>query len=264
MKIGKQATSKKFLIDYHQQSIQEEIKSISENSTWGVRRRFEQGKIAMNKKKFLGYDQDDNRNIIIDLKQDIIIKRIYKEFLAGKNIGHITKDLERDKVKNWNDTTTWYASTIKSILQNEKYKGDALLQKSYTVDFLTKKRVKNNGEVTQYYVEESHPAIIDPEIWEAVQLEFKRRESFNKEHYIKSRDTKFAFNGKIICSKCNNAYARRTWMQPDGSKKKVWLCSTRYKTKGVKGCDSGQIYEETLKEAFVEVFNSLVDTDNTS
>lgn len=238
---------------------QEESRSISENSTWGVRRRFEQGKVTINETKFLGYEKDRNGNIVIDKKQAMIIKRIYREFLEGKGIGHITKDLEKDKVKNWNGTTKWYMSTIQSILQNEKYKGDALLQKSYTVDFLSKKRAKNHGEVTQYYVEESHPAIIDPEEWEAVQLEFERRRKFCEDHYIKKLDTRVAFSGKLICSQCGNVYGRKTWMQPTGGQRKVWMCSTRYKTKGVKGCGTGHVDEETLKKVFVEVFNTLVD-----
>lgn len=238
---------------------QEESRSISENSTWGVRRRFEQGKVTINETKFLGYEKDRNGNIVIDRKQALIIKRIYREFLQGKGTGHITKDLEKDKVKNWNGTTKWYTSTIESILQNEKYKGDALLQKSYTVDFLSKKRAKNHGEVTQYYVEESHPAIIDPEAWEAVQLEFERRRKFCEEHFIKKLDTRVPFSGKLICSQCGNVYGRKTWIQPTGVQRKVWMCSTRYKTKGVKGCGTGHVDEETLKKVFVEVFNALVD-----
>lgn len=126
---------------------QEESLSISKASTWGVRRRFEQGKVTINEKKFLGYDKDSEGNLVINHKQAAIVKRIYKAFLDGKGTAHITRELEEDKVKNWNGTNKWYESTIKSILQNEKYKGDAVLQKTYTVDFLTKERVENTGKV---------------------------------------------------------------------------------------------------------------------
>ena len=237
---------------------QEESLSLSLNSTWGVRRRFEQGKVTINEKKFLGYEKDSEGNLIINNKQATIVKRIYKDFLDGKGAAHITRELEEEKVINWNGTAKWYESTIKSILQNEKYKGEALLQKSYTVDFLTKKRVKNMGDVPQYYVQESHPAIIDPETWEAVQLEIERRKSFCEQHNIKKLDTRIPFWGKVICGECGSAYSRKTWMQPDGSKRKVWMCSNRYKTKGVKGCESKHIDEAELKKAFVEVFNELV------
>lgn len=118
--------------------------------------------MKINHKRFLGYEKDSKGNLVIDKKQAVIVKRIYSEFLAGKGTGHIAADFTKEKVRGVNEATKWYESTIRSILKNEKYKGDALLQKSYTVDFLTKKRVKNEGEVTQYYVEENHPAIIEP------------------------------------------------------------------------------------------------------
>lgn len=238
---------------------QEESLSLSLNSTWGVRRRFEQGKVTINEKKFLGYDKDREGNLIINEKQAVIVKRIYKDFLDGKGTAHITRELEEQRITNWNGTSKWYESTIKSILQNEKYKGDAILQKTYTVDFLTKERVKNNGKVPKYYVEESHPSIIEPETWEAVQLEMERRKMFCEDHNIKNLDTKIPFAGKVICGTCGAYYRRRTWMSPDGkSKRKIWSCSNRYKVKGTKGCESKYVDEEVLKKAFIEVFNTLV------
>ena len=214
----------------------------------------------MNHTRFLGYDKDEQGNLIINEKQAKIVKRIFKEFLNGKGTTHITRELEQDKIKNWEGKVKWYESTIKSMLQNEKYKGDALLQKTYTVDFLSKTRVVNNGDVPKYYVEESHPAIIEPETWEAVQLEMERRKVFCKKHNIKNLDTKIPFCGKIICGTCGAYYRRRTWMSPDGKcKRKIWSCSNRYKTKGVKGCESKHIDEEVLKKVFVNMFNILVE-----
>ncbi|WP_410496787.1 recombinase family protein [Cellulosilyticum sp. ST5] len=239
---------------------QEESLSLSLNSTWGVRRRFEQGKVTINEKKFLGYDKDSEGNLIINERQAVIVRRIYKDFLDGKGTAHITRELEEEKVKNWNGTSKWYESTIKSILRNEKYKGDAILQKTYTVDFLTKERVKNTGKVPKYYVEESHPAIIELETWEAVQLEMERRKKFCEEHNIKKLDTRLPFWGKVICGVCGTVYCRKTWMNDGGkNKRKVWICSNRYRTKGVKGCDSKHVDEEVLKKAFMEVVNVLVE-----
>lgn len=238
---------------------QEESRSISENSTWGIRRRFEEGKVALNHNRFLGYDKDEAGNLIINEKQAKIVRRIYTEFLNGKGTTHIARELEGDRIKSCSGNTKWYDSTIRSILQNEKYKGDALLQKTYTVDFLSKKREINHGEVPQYYVEESHPAIIAPETWEAVQLEMERRKKFCEDHHIKKLDTRIPFWGKVICGECGAVYSRKTWMQPDGTKRKVWVCSNRYKEKGVKGCESKHIDEEVLQNAFVAVFNTLVD-----
>jgi hypothetical protein len=152
-------------------TVQDERRSISENSTWGISRRFEQGKVTVNHTKFMGYDKDEEGNLILDEKQAKIVRRIYKDYLDDKGSNRIARELEDDGVPNWNGKVKWYESTKRKMLTNEKYKGDALLQKTYTVDFLTKKRVENKGEVPQYYVEESHPAIIDKETWEAVQLE---------------------------------------------------------------------------------------------
>ena len=166
------------------QERQDESRSISENSTWGIRRRFEQGKLQINHNKFLGYDKDANGNLVINHKQAKIVKRIYTEFLDGKGANRIARDFEHDGVSNWNGKAKWYEGSIRKMLTNEKYKGDALLQKTYTVDFLSKKRAENNGQVPQYYVENSHPAIIDKEMLDAVQLEMERRRNFTLRHGI--------------------------------------------------------------------------------
>ena len=242
---------------------QDESRSVSENSTWGIRRRFEQGKVTINHTKFMGYDKDEEGTLIINEKQAQIVRRIYKEYLDGKGTNRIARELEKDKVKNWKGKTKWYESTVRSMLQNEKYKGDALLQKTYTVDFLSKKRVENNGEVPQYYVEESHPAIIEPEIWEAVQLEMARRKKYCKEHGITKLDyasSGHALCGRVICGQCGHVYGRRTWMSTDAQYKKiVWICSNKYVSRGVKGCSSGHIDDTVLKEVFVTCFNTLLE-----
>ena len=167
---------------------QDESRSISENCTWGIRRKFEQGKVRVNHKKFLGYDKDEDGELVINKKEAKIIKRIYKDYLDGKGANRIARELEEEGVPNWNGKPKWYESSIRKMLQNEKYKGDALLQKTYTVDFLTKERAVNNGEVPMYYVEKSHPAIIDKEMWEAVQLEMKRRKDYMEIYGVRQLD----------------------------------------------------------------------------
>ena len=242
---------------------QDESRSISENSTWGIRRRFEQGKVIVNHNKFLGYDKDKNGNLIIDEKQAKIVRRIYKDYLNGKGTNRIARDLEEDGVKGWNGKVKWYESTIRKMLANEKYKGDALLQKTYTIDFLSKKRVKNNGEVPQYYVEESHPAIIDKEMWEAVQLETERRQLFSEKYKIQKVEPGLKNNpmaGKIICACCSRPFGRRVWHSSDERLKKfVWICTQRNKTKGIIGCTNKHIYDKTLKEVFADTFNTMIE-----
>lgn len=241
---------------------QDESRSISENSTWGLRRKFEQGKVIVNHKKFLGYDKDAEGNLIIDEKQAKIVRRIYTDYLDGKGSNRIARELEEEGIKGWNGKAKWYESTIRGILTNEKYKGDALLQKTYTVDFLTKKKAKNNGEVPQYYVEESHPAIIDKEMWEAVQLEMERRQVFAETYGVFKLDYATLdnpFSGRVICGNCGNIFGRKTWKVSNEKSRKVWICSNRYKIKGEKGCQSKHIDDRVLYQTFISTFNTIIE-----
>lgn len=242
---------------------QDESRSISENSTWGIRRRFEQGKLHINHTKFLGYDKDKNGNLVINPKQAKIVKRIYEDFLDGKGANRIARDLENDGTLNWNGKAKWYEGSIRKMLTNEKYKGDALLQKTYTVDFLSKKRADNNGEVPQYYVEDSHPAIIDKEMWEAVQLEMERRRNFALKYGIQKLEyatTDNPFAGRVICGSCGRVFGRKVWNSTSEKLRRiVWQCNGKYLAKGEKGCGSRHIDDGVLYQAFVDVFNAMVE-----
>ena len=242
---------------------QDESRSISENSTWGIRRRFEQGKLHVNHTKFLGYDKDKNGNLVVNEKQAKIVRRIYKEFLDGKGANRIARDLELGGVANWNGKAKWYEGSIRKMLTNEKYKGDALLQKTYTVDFLSKKRADNNGEVPQYYVEDSHPAIIDKEMWEAVQLEMERRRNFALQYGIQKLEyatTSNPFAGRVICGSCGQVFGRKVWNSTDDRFRRIiWRCNGKYVVKGEKGCESRHIDDEVLYQAFVDVFNAMIE-----
>lgn len=240
---------------------QDESRNISENSTWGIRKRFEIGQHKMSTKRFLGYDADENGKLVVNKKQAKIVERIFMEFLWGKTTDYIKRIFEREGVVNWDGGTKWQSTTISSMLENEKFKGDTLLQKSYTTDFLTKKRVQNEGEIQQYYIEDDHEAIIAPWLWECVQLEMKRRERYLEEHNITrfSQNTEVnPFSSKIICGECNMAFARKGWRTPSGDRK-VWQCSERYKVKGVLGCGNRHIYEDTLIEIYLMAWNRLLE-----
>ena len=242
---------------------QDESRSISENSTWGIRRRFEQGRLFINATKFLGYDKDKNGNLVINKKQAEIVRRIYREFLDGKGANRIARELEGDRVLNWNGKAKWYENSIRKMLTNEKYKGDALLQKTYTVDFLNKKRADNTGQVPQYYVEDSHPAIIDKEMWEAVQLEMERRRNYALEYGIQKLEyatTDNPFAGRVICGSCGQVFGRKVWNSTDDRFRRiVWRCNGKYVVKGEKGCESRHIDEGVLYQAFVDVFNAMIE-----
>ena len=135
-------------------------------------------------------------------------------------------------------------NTVESILRNEKYKGSALLQKSFTVDFLTKKTKINEGEVPQYYVEDSHPAIIEPWEWEQVQVELKRRKNSRNRHHQTS-----PFSGKIICADCGDIFGAKTWHSTDRYRRVIWQCNGKFK--GERKCETPHLTEERLKELYL-------------
>lgn len=137
---------------------QEESRSISENCTWGQRKRMADGKVSVPFSRFLGYDRGENGELVVNPEQAEIVKRIYTEFLQGATPHTIAAGLTADSIRSPGGKDRWNPKTVQSILQNEKYKGDALLQKCFTEDFLTKKQVKNQGQVPQYYV----PATMKP------------------------------------------------------------------------------------------------------
>lgn len=243
---------------------QDESRSISENSTWGIRKKFERGEVRVNTTKFMGYDKEENGRLIINPQQAEIVKFIYEKFLEGYSPESIAKYLNDNEIPGWTGKANWYPSAIQKMLQNEKYKGDALLQKTFTVDFLTKKRVQNDGQVNQYYVENSHEAIIDKDTWELVQLELARRKTYREEHQLKSyimQNDDNPFTTKVFCAECGSAFGRKNWTSSRG-KRKIWQCNNRYRVKGQIGCQNNHIDEETLEKAVVmavELLSENVD-----
>ena len=143
-------------------------------------RRFENRIIQVNHKKFLGYTKDEDGNLVVVPEEAIIVKRIFREYLEGKSISKIARGLEQDGIKTVTGLDHWHPRTIDKMFSNEKFCGDACMQKTYTVDFLTKKKVKNDGYVRQYYIEDNHEAIIPKELFHQVQEEKLRRAPLNK------------------------------------------------------------------------------------
>lgn len=159
---------------------QEESRNISENIRWGVVRKFEKGKVIVNCTKFMGYTKNEDGDLVIVPEEAEIVKRIFRLYLEGYSTGKIAKHLEEQGIKTATGQDKWHSTVIDKMLRNEKYMGDALLQKTYTVDFMTKKKVKNTGLVPQYYVEDDHEAIIPKELFYRVQEEMMRRASLCK------------------------------------------------------------------------------------
>lgn len=230
---------------------QEESRSLSENVKWGQRKRFADGKVSLPYKQFLGYEKGEDGLPKIVEKEAIIVRRIYSLFLEGKTPHGIAKHLTQSGIPTPAEKTKWLPGTVESILTNEKYKGDALLQKNFTVDFLTKKMKANEGEIPQYYVENSHPAIISPEIFGLVQHEMKKRKESGR--YINGLG---CFSGKIICGECGGTYGSKVWHSTSKYRRTIWQCNHKYKN-GT-GCKTPHLYEAALRQAFVEAFNSLI------
>ena len=172
-------------------------------------------------------------------------------FLDGKTVRTIADYLTGQGIPTPRGKEKWPVSTIISILTNEKYKGDALLQKTYTADFLTKKSKKNHGEVPQYYIKDSHPAIIDPATFDLVQQEMERRRP-NRRQLHKSSP----FNAKIICGQCGSYYGRKVWHSNSKYRKQIWRCNRKYETETV--CDTPNIDESILEAAFVKAFSQML------
>ncbi|HEM5125650.1 TPA: recombinase family protein [Streptococcus suis] len=238
---------------------QDESRSISENATWGIRKRFERGEVRVNATKFMGYDKDKEGKLIINPEQAQVVRDIYNLYLDGYSPEHIARHFNKEGVKGWSGKANWCPGAILKMLQNEKYKGDALLQKTYTVDFLTKKRIANDGQVNQYYVEGSHEGIIDEETWETVQLEIVRRKTYREEHQLKSyimQSEDNPFTTKVFCGACGSAFGRKNWATSRG-KRKVWQCNNRYRIKGVEGCYSSHLDEATLEQIFLKALELL-------
>ena len=226
---------------------QEESRSISENVTWGMRKRFADGKVALPYKQFLGYRKGADGLPEIVSEEAVIVKDIYRMFLEGKSPAYIARHLSERGIPTPGGKPNWRPNTIISILTNEKYKGDAILQKTFCTDFLTKKMKVNEGEVPQYYVEGSHPAIIEPEIFDAVQVELKRRKQPGRRNY-----TPHCFSGRIYCDECGELYGSKVWHSHT-----VWQCNARHKQ--LTTCGTPALRNETIRDAFVRAFNQIVE-----
>ena len=229
---------------------QEESRSISENTTWGQRKRFADGKVSVGYKNFLGYDKGPDGVMVINPKEAETVKLLYRLYMSGLSMTAVAKELTRRKLPTPAGKSQWRTGVVQSILTNEKYKGDALLQKRYTADYLTKRLKKNEGEVPQYYVTGDHEAIISPEVFDLVQAEIARRNG-GKERYSGIS----IFSNKIKCGECGSWYGSKVWHSTDKYRKVIYRCN--HKFDGDKKCGTPHLTEEEIKASFVEAFNRL-------
>ena len=231
---------------------QEEARNISENVTWGQRKRFADGKYTMPFKSFLGYERGEDGKPVINEEEAKTVRLIYKLFLQGKTPYAISCLLNTRSIPTPTGKTKWNSTTVASILTNEKYKGDALLQKEFTVDYLSKKKKRNEGEVPQYYIENSHPAIIDPAEWDMVQAEFTRRKGFGRSYSGTN-----VFSAKLICSDCGDFFGLKVWHSTDKHRKEIWQCN--HKFQGEHKCTTPHLVAEQIQQMFLQAYNELME-----
>ena len=229
---------------------QEESRNLSQNVTWGQRARFAAGKVCMPYRNFLGYDRGEDGSPIVNMEQAELVRRIYAMFVDGRTISAIARTLTLEEIPTPGGRQIWQPSVVESILTNEKYKGDALLQKSYCTDYLTKKMKKNEGEVPQYYVKGSHPPIVGAELFDHVQSELRRRKDRGNIPSIN------CLSGRIVCGECGSIYGSKVWHSTSKYRRVVWQCNGKFK--GDEKCTTPHLYEKDIQRVFLDFVNGLI------
>ncbi len=248
---------------------QEESRNISENVTWGIRKRFADGKVSMPYKCFMGYRRGEDGIPEVVEAEAQIVRGIFRRFLEGATSTMIAKELNEDDVpcpacksrlgenkieseKADRKKARWSASTVESILTNEKYKGDAILQKTYCTDYIQKTFVVNDGsEIPKYYAQNSHPAIVSAEMFDLTQMELEWRRSLKGSYSGKS-----CFASRIVCGDCGAFYGSKVWHSTDEYRRTIWRCNNKYE--GDKKCSTPHVTQEELEKAFVDVMQKVI------
>lgn len=243
---------KEFEITLRGMLAQDESRNTSENIQWGFQRKFENGDIFTKYKNFMGYTCIDGEIVIVP-EQAEVVGKIFDLYLQGLTLGQIKSYLESQETKTITGKEIWDTKTIQRMLTNEKYKGDTMLQKTFTEDFMTGKKSKNIGQRSRYYVKDSHPAIVSAEVFDKVQEEMARRARFVSKEDGTVESTGSKYNGKyllgnlLVCGDCDASYRRRTERG-----KVVWRCATRIE-KGKDAClHSPTIGEKWIKKVLSE------------
>ncbi|HEQ2420238.1 TPA: recombinase family protein [Streptococcus pyogenes] len=227
---------------------QEESRSISENVTWGLRKQFAEGKVHFPYTNVMGFEKGENGEIVVNQEDAKTVRYIFQQALLGKTPYSIAKDLTQQGILSPSGKNHWSSVTIKRMLRNEKYKGDALLQKTYTIDFLSKKKNINKGELPQYYVENNHEAIVDKETFDAVQATLDRKE--------KGKGSTTLFSSKLVCGDCGHYFGSKVWHSTSKYRRVIYQCNEKYK--GEKKCTTPHVTEDEIKDWFVSAINKVI------
>ena len=233
-----------FMLTLMSSLAQEESRSISENVRWGQRKRFADGKSSLAYSRFLGYDQGtDKYEMVVNEEQARIVRNIFRMCLQGHTPHTIAMKLTEAGIPTPGGCEKWNQQTVRRMLKNEKYKGDALLQKDFTVDFLTKRTKKNCGELPQYYVEGDHEAIIAPWLFDYIQEYIEEKRRFGDTPYHTGFSGLRMYSGRIICGKCGMQFGPRPWHSTSYNNP-VWQCRNRFNESV--NCKTVNVYDAYL------------------
>ena len=224
---------------------EQESRTMSTNIKWTYQKKFQNGEVILSTGTMLGYTKDADGNYVINESEAEIVRRVFREYIAGASLTQIRHGLETDGIKTKRGCSNWRANGILGIIKNEKYTGNALLGKTYKPDVLSKRRLKNTGQAPLYYVENTHPAIISQEVFDMAQAEMRRRDAekdsaAGRSHYA----SKYPFSGLLVCGCCGHKL-RRHVRSSGGRVVAAWACTNRIQH-GREVCDSHHLNEDVL------------------
>ena len=231
---------------------QAESKNVSDNLKWRYQRKFQNGELAINATRFLGYDKNKQGELVINPAQAEVVKRIFEAALAGQGSFVIARQLNEEGVATVAGGK-WHSSTVLGILKNEKYRGDAKLQKTYRKDHLGKKKCRNHGEVESFYIENNHLPIISGDMWEEAQRQIVLRAAAkgNVSGKNAAYTNRYPLTGMLFCGKCGAPLRRRTWNSSHSCRKIVWQCSN-YVKNGKIACPGISIDDDAVSRLNIQ------------
>lgn len=238
---------------------EEELTSMSQNIRWSNQKRFKQGKLQLVTERFMGYDRDGKGGLVINEEQAAVVRKVFDYYISGMGITKVARALEEEGIKNVSGNVSWSPGSIRGMLKNEKYVGDAILQKTVTSNSITFKRKKNEGEAPMYYIRDNHPAIIERQKFDRVQeiIKDRSRSKGNTPDMAWKFTNRFPFTQKIVCGNCGKSYRHTIRNTTYTTRQYYWSCAT-YINKGREVCDMGAVKDVTLRKLFVRVFNKLL------
>lgn len=247
---------------------QAESESISANIRWGMRQAMREGKAVIRYKQLYAYEKGEDGKPKIIPEQAEVVRSIYNQYLTGASLRMIKNRLESEQIPNAVGEIHWTLRAVRGILSNEKYCGDVLLQKTYISDCISRKVIRNTGQLPMYLIQNNHEGIVDRKTYNAVQAEIARRNAGrspsrkNAPTGKTSYTSKYALSERLVCGECGTLYRRCTWSKR-GKKRVVWRCVSRLDY-GTKYChNSPTLDEEPLRRAILAAINSAMSQKST-